>query len=232
VPTTAVGLLIFILTLAPGFLYLVVAERGKRPFRKISAFRETSTLVLISVAADLAVLLLFAMCRVLISEHTPDFGRIVREPRPYFREDYAYLLSWVLALFLLACLLSLVFAVLANRDDVLTKLRTSTPGKWMVPERGVQFESAWWRMFMYPPMATKAKRVTCLLTDGSRIQGWLWSFSEEASESADREVLLSGPLTFQAPDGVITHEQKGAVSVSARNLLLLQVQYEDGPSQP
>jgi hypothetical protein len=188
-------------------------------------------LVLISVAADLAVLLLFAVCRVLLSEHTPDFGRIVREPQRYFRQDYAYLLSWALSLFLLACILSLVLAGLANREELLTKLRMSTPGKWIMPERGVRFESAWWRMFMYPKMASKAKRVTCLLSDGSRIQGWLWSFNEEATESADREILLSGPLMFQTPDGVITHEQKGAISVSARSVLLLQVEYVDQPAQ-
>lgn len=229
-PTTVVGLVIFILTLAPGFLYLVVTERGKRPARKISAFRETAALVLVSVAVDLAVLLLFAMCRVLVSEHTPNFGRIVKEPQAYFREDYGYLFTWAISLFLLACILSLVLATLANRENLVTKLRVSAPGKWIMPERGVQLESAWWHMFMYPRMATKAKRVTCLLTDGSRIQGWLWSFSEQADESADREILLSGPLTFQAPDGIITHEQKGAVSLSARNMLLLQVQYEDETS--
>jgi hypothetical protein len=181
------------------------------------------------VAADLAVLFLFAVCRTLISEHTPDFGRIVREPHKYFVRNYSYILSWAISLFLLACILSLVLAALANHEGVLKKLRTSPPGKWIMPKHGVKFQSAWWRMFMYPEKVTKSKKVTCVLSDGSRIQGWLWSFNEETQESADREVLLSGPLTFQAPDGKTTHEERGAVTVSARNVVLLQVRYEDAP---
>ena len=57
-------------------------------------------------------------------------------------------------------------------------------------------------MFFHPGKQSNAKRVTCTLTDGTQIQGWMWSFSHESHEGPDRDLVLSAPLTFQDAKGV------------------------------
>ncbi len=237
-PSTFVGLLLFTLLSTPGLIYVLLNERGSRPVRVSSTFREPVTVGVISVTANGVALLIFALLEGAFPAHTPDVDRLIRDPGPYWSSDYAYLLRWALGVFLLACLLAAVTAGLHNQAasagrDQATATAKAVPrllsriSQFFHPEGGVDFVSGWWKLVYLPEMRDKAKRVTCTLDDGSRVQGWYFSFNPEAGEGPDRDILLSAPLTFREADGSTRFEERGAVCLTARHIVLMQVTYED-----
>jgi len=81
-PTTLVGLLIFVVLLLPGFAYLVGKERHG-PERRASPFRETVAIVAASIASELFVLVLFGLARLALPNALPDITELIRVPRAY-----------------------------------------------------------------------------------------------------------------------------------------------------
>lgn len=77
------GLLLFVVLLVAVLCYVVRLERGTRPEKSsaVTTFRETETVVLVSVQALAFVGVLFAVVCVLLSSHTPDVRRLVRAER-------------------------------------------------------------------------------------------------------------------------------------------------------
>jgi hypothetical protein len=231
-PTTVAGLLIFVVLLAPGFGYVLRRER-RIPAGEISIFRETVSLVLSSFVALIAVLGLFAVLRVLLPEHTPDVGRLVREPGNYWHNEYAYLALWGLGLLLLACSLAWLSADPPTGLAMLLPNRLARRSKQvrdkLWPARAFRIApiSGWHRIFTEGPGL--AKRVTCGLDDGSMVEGWLWSFDPAADDSADRDLLLSPPFTIRYADGREEHREYGGMAISARRMIFLHVAYRPGP---
>ena len=240
-PSTFVGLLLFTLLSTPGLIYVLITERGARPVRVSSTFRETVTVGVISVAANGVALLIFAVLEGMLPAHTPDVDRLIRNPGPYWSSDYSYLLRWATGVFLLACALAAVTAGSRNQAAAAERNQSApTPAKpgprlvsrvaqFFHPQGGVEFVSGWWKLIYLPERRDKAKRITCTLDDGSRVQGWYFSFNSEAGEGPDRDILLSAPLTFREADGSTRFEARGAVCLSARHIVLMQVTYEDHP---
>jgi hypothetical protein len=109
VPTTLVGLLLFVVLLAPGFCYLLRRERAQG-VRTVSPFRETVTLAVISLGCDATVGAAFGVVRTLLPNRTPDIGALVRHPADYARGHYASLAWWGLGLLTAACLLGVALA--------------------------------------------------------------------------------------------------------------------------
>jgi len=223
-PTDFTGLLIFIIALSPGFCYTLRHEKMAAS-RSISAFRETITVMLSSVLSLVFILVIFAIIRVAFPQNTPNVGRLIREPAAYFRERYEYLTSWGVLLLAAACIVSVIAAQAPTwwrRYDI----RSLLPN-WLARhaemQNGVAFVSSWWRLFESHP--EKAKLVICKLEDGSAVQGVLHSYSSDGDETADRELILGGPLTIRDSTGQITKENYGGLSVSARRIMYLYVDY-------
>ncbi|MEV0148131.1 MULTISPECIES: DUF6338 family protein [unclassified Nonomuraea] len=63
-PTTISGLLLLVALLFPGFAYIISRDRAGAE-RRVSAWRETTSVVVVSVVADLTVLVLFLVLRTL-----------------------------------------------------------------------------------------------------------------------------------------------------------------------
>jgi Family of unknown function (DUF6338) len=210
-PSSFTGLVLFVLLLAPGFVFAAQRER-RAPRRQRSAFGETVLLGLTSFLCDAAALLVFALFRATIPDHTPDLGRLVREGRDYFDANYSYITWWALGLLALACAFGFVL------------------GRW--PPRfatifadDITFTSAWWDLF---ERYRDAKvYVGCELTDGSYLGGDLLTYNSDEDETENRDLTLSGPITFQASDAEdpIELEDVGAVSVSARQIKFMTVTY-------
>jgi hypothetical protein len=230
VPSNLVGLLLFVVLLAPGFVH-VLRREAERPQRPISAFRETVLLALVSVTCDLAVLGLVVPARLLIPQLTPDVDALIRDPGGYARGHYTLIIVWGLALLIAACLLAVALAngELTSRAG---RLARRLPGlRWLAPPpaRSVQPISAWWRLFQEHNHPDARIYVGCELDDGSYVAGWLYSYTPDVPETGDRDLVLAAPLEM-CPAGATEStqlERVGAIVVSARRLISLHVTYVD-----
>jgi uncharacterized protein DUF6338 len=109
VPTTLIGLVLFVILLSPGLCYALVKE-ARRPQREVSIFRETAAVVLVGFGCVAAVLLLFSLVRSLIPERTPDVGAFVRDPAAYFQANVPEVAAWSFGMLAVACALGLFLA--------------------------------------------------------------------------------------------------------------------------
>lgn len=135
-----------------------------------------------------------------------------------------------------ACLLAMTMASAAFTVRARKGLRRVPGLGWLTPPiRGVAFRSAWWRLFEEHPHEGHRIYVGCTLEDGSYVAGWLFSHAIDYEETADRDLILSGPVVFRpagAGDGDdVELANVGAVVVSARRIVHLFVSYIPKPVQ-
>jgi hypothetical protein len=207
VPSSIAGLALFILLLAPGLTYLVQMEqRAPRP--EFSPFRETVSVVLVSAIADLAAVIVFALVRIIRPRWTPDIGQLVRAPRPYFRSHYGSIGYWTIGLFVVACLVTWIVGRGGLRDAASRQV--------------IEFSSAWWHLMNTLHPDQKAY-VGCQLEDGSYLSGPIYRCNTGIEETADRELILSSPVTLRQVDASETDLGVGAVTISARRILYTTV---------
>jgi hypothetical protein len=232
VPSNLAGLLLFVVLLAPGFVHALRRE-AERPQRPILGFRETVRLVLVSIACDLAVLVLLVPARFAIPSQTPDVGALVRSPVPYARTHQALLAAWSLGLLLAACLLAIALAHPAVTSFLGQATRRVAVLRWMVPSPTdvIQPISAWWKLFADHDHPGAQIYLDCELNDGSYVGGWLYSYNPDEPETGDRDLVLGAPLRIRAAgtDETGPLEGVGAVVVSARQLVRLHVTYVEPP---
>jgi Family of unknown function (DUF6338) len=99
--------------------------------------------------------------------------------------------------------------------------------------------SAWWLLFTANP--DSRIHVGCLLDDGSYVAGILRSFNQASDDVQDRELMLTGPISYRVPGAPQTTELPGvgAAAVNARRLQLIMVscltedpKADESPSRP
>lgn len=225
-PDSLLGLLIFVLLLAPGFTYSSYRSRS-RPVEKPSALQELSGIALRSVAYNALAVGLFAIARAAVPGATPDVGALIRSPERYFKEHYGQLASWASGLLVLACLMALMAALVASKQTLSVPRWLS----WAFPKGGVGKEPAWWVLFEANP--EDQVYAGCTLEDGTYLGGWINSYSPDSDETADRELTLAGPITFRGPDDDEPSDPGvSAVSISARRLSYLTVTYLPTGTEP
>jgi hypothetical protein len=221
VPTTLGGLLIFVLLLVPGFLHYV-QRRSRVPQRSLSPLVETATLVTVSVATNAVAIAAFGLVRVLLPSHTPDVRRLLVEGTAYGAARLGYLLLWGGAVLLVSSTLALV---LGMRPGWVGALSTR-----FAP--AIVDVSGWYHVFEEgPPNAFVY--VGCDLRDGSYVGGTLDWYSTAVEETADRDFVLAGPITFRPP-GESEDPLLGVsrIVISARDVARLYVSYIDGSTAP
>ncbi|MFL6161057.1 MAG: DUF6338 family protein [Jatrophihabitantaceae bacterium] len=223
-PTTAVGLILFVALLAPGLSFSAYRAVNV-PVQKPSPLRELGGIALRSTIWDVVVLGVFGLLRVAFPSHTPDVGRLARDPSTYLQVDLAYLFWWGAAVLAAACAAAVGAARLAGSAPA-RRLAERAPFSWFTPRGGVSVEPAWWILFnQYPDTQVYAG---AMLDDGSYLGGWILSFSPDSDETADRELTLSGPISYRSPTADDAVDLGvGAVAVSARRIQYLTVSYVD-----
>lgn len=231
-PSTFAGLVIFVISLTPGFVYLLLYERGI-PHRTLSAFRETALVVCVSLAADAVVLVLFAVLRAWAPGATLDVGAVARNPDGYLRTGYTEVIWWSFALLSTATILAAwVGSGLARRWLALaTSWLPSRLQRFRVTPKATPHLSglpAWWATFHEHPQSDVY--LQCVLNDESVVSGSLRYFSNVAGDTADRDIVLNArperPLKFRAAGSDSTMERaNGAVVLSARNISRIHVSY-------
>ncbi len=220
-PTSLVGLLLFIILLAPGFAFVVRRETRFVP-RTTSVFRETAAVVLASVTANATALALFGVIRVLAPEWSPDVGRLVDGPGAYFTERYVEVATWGGGVLGLAVLLAAIAAV--PPQPVITawrKLPEALQPAWLEDlGNPIVYRSAWDRLMqlrMDDYEGPVDVWVSCELQDGTYLAGPLYSLNPDVDEDADRELIIKAPVTRRGPvSNELEELDVGAVSVSAR----------------
>jgi hypothetical protein len=220
VPTTISGVVLFVYLLIPGLCYVARLERGQRPgtSNTISALRETATIVVASVLALSAASGVFAALRMAFARHTPDVGKLVTHTRyRYIDAHYAYLATWAIGILLLAS--AIAFAT-ANFD-----LAQKLQDRFGDPKGG-KGESAWWTLFEVKvgDARTRSRYLTCRLSNEAEIEGVLSSYSHALDEDDNRSLVIVGPY-FIREDGAERKVDTGAITVSARDIIWLRVQY-------
>lgn len=225
-PTSFVGLTLFVVLLAPGMAFLLVGERGRVATRETTVLRETAMIALSSLIFDaLAVLLILQLSRWPWA-HIPDLDTWTADGSAYARKHYQSVSGWFLGAVLLACVLAIVWAAILNRTERLRWLRVRPPVRWMFPKGGgTQYVSAWLKVLIEEHDDTAKRRVTCGLDDGSEIQGMLLSVSTKADDTPYREIALSEPLVFTDTKGTVRRRPRGAVTVSAARINYMYVEY-------
>lgn len=229
-PTTLLGVALFVFLLFPGYAY----ERRRArdiPERTRSPFGETLSILFVGVVVDaIAVLLVLSAARVL-SPVAPDLHLLISGPRGYASDHYDLLAWWGAVVLLVATGAGYLLAAQPWRKLILRhssrhalRLRSADPQ-----------QSAWWLLFHEHP--ENDKYVGCYLDDGSYVAGILHSYSRVSDESGDRDLTLRNtdehPLVCR-PKGAAQPSQLcevGAVTVSARRIVMLTVTYLVAPVQ-
>jgi Family of unknown function (DUF6338) len=233
IPTTLTSLLIFVVLLLPGFAYLVGKERNGSE-RRTSPFRETVAVVAASVTSELAVLVLFAIVRVLWPSGTPDVGALIRHGGTYLRGSDAQPGHY--GEVVLGGTVMLVFAVALAYFATWPSVRRFPEwlsSKWRL-FKWLSFVgtyphdstvSAWWLLFERWP-GKRDIQVTCTLDDGWAIQGSFQSFNNSADDSPDRDLILKRPIKLRQPGEPDMHDFNSRYAcLSARRIVTLFVSY-------
>ena len=220
-PTTLTGLVLFVVLLLPGFAYVTGKERHTTG-QRLSPFRETAAVVAASVSFELIVLVLFAVIRSLLPSHTPDIGALIRDGGGYLRGHgrqvghYGQVAIWAAGMLALAAALAYGATLPAMRK---------LGGKILGPYPHQSAASAWWLLFESWPTGQDI-HVGCVLDDGSYVEGRLGSFSREADDQPDRDLILSEPIGYRPPGAdELTPYQGNAVCFSAGRIVAMFVTY-------
>ncbi|NUT52419.1 MAG: hypothetical protein HOV94_34775 [Saccharothrix sp.] len=194
--------------------------------------RETAQLVCVSLAADLVVLALFGVVRSRWPDHTPDVGRLVREPGEYLRSAYLSVAWWAVGLLAVA-----VFLAWAAGLGWARRLLALLPGVGPGVSAHESATSAWWLLFQDSP--GRRVHLGCALDDGTYVSGWLASYNTSINETGDRDLTLAAPIRHRAKGATEAVELPGtsALVVSARNVVMLFISYQSdgrapGPAEP
>ena len=216
-PTTFLGLLIFVAFLTPGFMHAMQA-RVLSPQRSESPLMETAAIVSVSIVANSVVIALASVVRWLAPGHTPDVGALLAPKSSYFRDHLPYVSAWAMALLVAAWVIAIWLARLP-------RLRAIVTAKFSPVIRDA---SAW-----SETLNTTAGHYThagCELRNGSYVGGRVIWFSTDLEETGDRELCLGPPLTFRDADGEASELAAQRVVVAAREIHRMDVTYIDEES--
>lgn len=183
VPTDWLAVLLFLVLVAPGMLFELLARRRRATLPE-SAFVLISRVILVSVAINVLVLLIFAVVQWHWPALVPDPAAMIRNGSDYVADNYRLVLVALLAQALLAAsLVYLAHLILANGSGASTHT-----------------VSAWARVFRQERPKGHIASVRVKLTDGAVFAGHVSSYSSD-HEIGDRELVLAPPLFSKAPGG-------------------------------
>lgn len=230
-PNSFVGLVLFVVALAPGAVFLAIHHRGPYAARSTSALHELTTVVLSSLAFDAVALVLVRTIAPRTGPVALDIEALVASPRVYLRNSFDLAALWFAVLILVAIFIAVAVAGMLNHPRVRDRVRSSAPFRLLLPASATRTVSGWTQLF-HETDPDMYKEVTCHFDDGSRVVGWLHTFNPELADTADRDIILAAPITYYSTDGVAEVKNYGEVAVSARAMRFLYVDHWPKPPDP
>lgn len=221
IPTTITGIVLFLALLLPGFLFITLRERH-RPTRKLSALRETGTVLAATSAAYVPIAVLVVVLAVFVPSFRSELAAFLSGPGAYAA---AHPFRLALA----------AVATVAAATVVSGSLLSAPRASRFIPSSG---GSAWWSLFDIDgkvPQEVKVEsiEVTATLLDGTTIVGTLHSWSRDGDDHPDRALVLQAPLWQQGPKA---HEfsqlDAATLTVTAGQIKYLTARYIGSDDQP
>lgn len=224
VPSSLVGLLMFVVLLAPGFAYAIRRERSI-PAAQESAFRETLQVIATSLICVSFVVVAFFVARVFWPS-LPDVIGLIQGTRSAALSQLRDLYWWPFALLGAATILGFVAA-----DPRLAK-RMGQMARW-APARAVlgtartdiQPHSAWYRVLHMHDDDPGQIHVGLELDNGAYVQGRLSSLNVLPEETGDRDILLHAPLSLRTTRGTEHVLSTQYLVASARHIRRMDVSH-------
>ena len=157
-PSTILALVLFLCFVTPGLVFELLQERS-RPARQYSALRETSIIVVASVAFTLPAAIIILLVRLAERSWFPDFYQLADRPAQYSASHLPQVIGFIVELVLLA----VGFAWITDRA-----LRLRHP-----PHAVIRNNPTWFEMLdgQVRPEGTEAVIVSAELTNGASVQG-------------------------------------------------------------
>lgn len=209
VPSTWLSVLFFLLLIAPGLVFDLLAER-RRAGADESAFREASRVALASTAFSGAALAVLATARALKPEWMPDPRRLLGDGQEYLTDEYRLVLRALLIQVAIALVLALV------THAILAKTRGAS----------IRQRSAWSSVFHHELPPGKQAHARVRMTDETVYIGRVAHFTANI-EHADRELVLAPPLFSKTKDGTLKDvpDEWQRILVRGDQIAALSVQY-------
>lgn len=227
-PSTFTGLLVLVISLAPGLIYLTFAEPRGRPRREISAFRESAQVVLASTLSLSVSVLGLAVLNGLIPGMPPSWAEVVRDPGRYAQANPNEVLVMPAAVVGMACVVAYLWGVHGVTHRLAGRVRSHKLGARLSPPPDRLQASAWWTVLSDEALLPDYYRhLELTLNNGDRVHGWLYSFNANVEETGDRQIVLSAPIFVVTGDDV--EEREGVAAISARDILAMHVSYHSSP---
>jgi hypothetical protein len=224
VPSSLVGLALFVVLLAPGLAFALRREHVVPP-QEQSAFRESLSVIFVSVVCVTLTGLLAAVVRRAWPRTTPDVGELIRSPGAFARAHYVQLTWWALGLLAFATLLA-TLAADPRIARYLKRAGKSRAARWLTGSTQARISSNT-AIYNLVHLHDDAKfgrvrlRVTAQMTDGTIVGGYLHSYDTGTDEQDDDIVLSEPELTTTNGKTNPTHAQYAVIS--ARNFTRLDV---------
>ncbi|MGO2140015.1 MAG: DUF6338 family protein [Leucobacter sp.] len=209
IPTTITGIVILLLLLLPGFVFVTARERHQ-PSRKLSALRETSVVIAATTVSYFVPVIVAIGLALAWPGLRSTFASLLSSPQEFGADHPFRLLALIAAFTLLAS--SVSYFVGSKRMAR------------FIPRAG---GSAWWMMFEEAKPATSDSiQVSATLSDGTIVTGSLHSWSREAADHQDRELVLGSPIWLQDSNTSEPYaDDSHALSISAREIRFLSAKY-------
>lgn len=176
VPSSGLAVVFFVLLIAPGLLFDLLAER-RRATAAESAFREASRVVLASLVFTLAGFVVIALLRIAKPSWMPDPRLLFAHPHEYLVAQYRLLFRALLIEVLVALGLSYAVHRLLARGD----------------GAGLRPVSLWRKAVREDCPSGYAPYARVRLTNGTVFLGAVAHYTADL-ELGDREIALSPPL--------------------------------------
>lgn len=225
-PTEPIAALLYICLLLPGVAFIWSYE-GHRSVMKRSAFRETASVVIASVASIVMVFLVHYLLGFGWEPAARTLRDFFLDPVKLFREDSQLFLAVVL-IDLFAAILVGLFLGSRNADAIRRRLQA----RWRQLRKRdadvIDREQSGWLAAFGAGEPDDRIHVGVQLKSGAWIQGILYSFTKTGDEVPERALTLSGRIHYKIAGGENLHplEDFSSVVVQAAEIDYMMVGYE------
>lgn len=214
-PTSTLGLALYVFALFPGLAF-IFAREGHRPPAKRSAFRETATVVFVSVVCDALIGLLVVLGSLVDDSLRTRVVELLSGDSTWVRQNFAFAYLLFLSAITLSTLLGLLLGgpwAHSHGLDVLWRAE-------------VKRDVSAWRSILAPDFKADV-RVGLTLRSGAYISGGVYEFDPDPNNGPNRTITLQSNLMYRAPgqSTAASVENTEWIVIEAADIEVLQASY-------
>jgi hypothetical protein len=209
-PTTWLGVLLFFLLVAPGFLFDLLSDK-RRVMSAESTFREISRSILASTIFSSISVALFTLIGMEATRVVPDFHSLLEQPNEYISKHYRLLIFDLILELILACGSAWIWHRILF---------------WRAGGKAIYQISTWRQVFRRDAPEDHYAYVRIRMDDDTVYMGTVEHYTPDL-EIADREIVLSFPIMSKTgtnpPSEVPRNWQR--VIIKGASIKVISVEY-------